>query len=80
MGGDSGEGVGFAAGSLGVVVNERFDVLAEFGPCLGGVIYLLVSLSEAAVGGEGGVTECDDDGVFDSVVSRAMVHWAIGWV
>jgi hypothetical protein len=44
------------------------------------VVYLLISLSEAAVGGEGGVTECEDDGGFDGVVGRAMVHWAVGWV
>ena len=44
--------MGFAAGALGVVVDKRFYVLAEFGPCLGGMIDLLVALSEAAVGGE----------------------------
>jgi hypothetical protein len=34
----------FAAGSLGVVVDQRFNVLAEVGPRFGGVVYLLISL------------------------------------
>ena len=78
--GDSGKGVGVTAGSLGVVVDERFNVLAEFGPCLGGMVDLLISLSEAAVGCERRVAEDDDDGIFDGVVGGAMVHRAVGWV
>ena len=66
----------FATGSLGVVMDERFNVLAEFGPRFVGVVYLLISLSEAAVGGEGGVTECEDDGGLMELSS--VGRWFIG--
>ena len=70
----------FAAGSPGVVMDKRFDVLAEVGPRFGGVVYLLVSLGEAAIGSKGGLTEGKDDGIFDGVVSGAVVHRAVGGV
>ena len=61
-------------------VDKGFDVLAEVWPSFGCVVDLLVALGESAVGGEDGLSEGEDDGVLDGIVSGAMVHGTVGRV
>ena len=61
-------------------MDKRFDILAEVWPSFGCVVDLFVSLGESAVGGEGELSEGEDDGVLEGiVVGRWFMGRFAGW-